>query len=84
MAEKLTSLWDDGSGSNYDYGPAEFAFEMLDDLLANLSVGNDWSEGNLDKETLGLWAISLFVFNQFSTVDEDLTQMLLQVGIVHF
>jgi len=37
----LTSLGDDGSCGNYDYGPAEFAFEVFDDLLANLSVGNN-------------------------------------------
>ena len=79
----LTSLGDDGSCGNYDYGPAEFAFEVLDDLLANLSVGNNWSEGDLDKQALWLWAISLFVFNQISAIDEDLAQMFLQVGIVH-
>lgn len=80
----LTSLWDDGSGGNDDDGPVELSFEMLHDLLANFVESGQRSVGDLHEEGLGVRTVGLFVFNQIGTVDEDLTQMLLQVGIVHF
>jgi hypothetical protein len=78
----LTSLGDDASGNNNDDGPVEFLFKMLNDLLANFAECLDRSVGDLHDEHLAKGAILLLVFNEFSTVDPDLAQMLLQGGIV--
>jgi hypothetical protein len=53
-------------------------------LIGYFTVGNQRSERDLDLKNLGLGAILLIVFNQFSTVDVDLCEVIFQVGIVHF
>jgi hypothetical protein len=73
MAKKLTSLGDDGSGGDNNDGPVELSFEMRDNLLSDLVESGQRSVWDLDEEGLAVGTVSLFVFNQISTVDEDLT-----------
>lgn len=48
----LTSLGDDGSGSDNDDWPVELALEVVDDFLANLVESGERSVRNLHKEAL--------------------------------
>ena len=56
---------------------------MLDDLVGGLAESGKAAERNADLEGLGGIAVSLLVINQFSTVDVDLRESLLQTLVVH-
>ncbi len=77
----LTMLGDDGAVGNDDDGPVELGGEVGDDLLGNLAEGEERAVRHADEEGLALGAVDLLVFNQFSTVDEHLSEVLLQVGV---
>lgn len=72
---KLTFLGNDVSWSDHNYGPGELLFKMVDYFFTDFVEVGDWSEGNLDKESFAAVSILLLVFNQFSTVDIDLSHM---------
>jgi hypothetical protein len=48
----LSSLGDDCSGSNYNDGPVELLFKMLDYFVIDLVEGINRSVGDLEKKSL--------------------------------
>jgi len=50
---------------------------MIDDFLADLSVGIKRSVRHFDEETFAERTILLLVFHKLRTVDEDLSQVIL-------
>lgn len=83
-ADDITSLRDDGSGGNHNDRPVELALEVAHNLFGNSAEGVQRPVRDLDEEALGLGAVLLIVFSQFSTVEEDLSKVFFQIGIVHF
>jgi len=76
-------LRDDGARGDDDSFPAELGLEVLDDLVGVLAEGGDGAVGDADEEHLALGAVGLLVFNQLSTVDEDLRQLVLYRRVVY-
>jgi len=54
---------------------------VRDNLVADLAESGKAAEGNANEESLAGRAVSLLVFNQFSTVDKDLGKAWLQTSI---
>lgn len=79
---KLTMLGDDGAGCDDDNGPVELGLEVGDNLLGDLAESGQRAEGNAHKQGLALGAVSLGVLNEVSAVEEDLSEVLLQVRVV--
>lgn len=76
-------LRNDVAVGNDDDSPVELGLEVRHNLLADLAESNDGAERNADEEGLGHSAVCLNVINQFSAVDEDLSELSLDGGVVN-
>ena len=76
-------LRNDVAVGNNDDSPVELGLEVGHNLLADFAESNDGAERNADEEGLGDSAVCLNVINQFSAVDEDLSELSLDGGVVN-